>query len=483
MKELHLPWIELSILVPLLGAAWLARIREAELARKWGLMFFGAALCCSTAAWADFGALRTSQAHDSWDVTSALFGRSLFVLDELSAPLLPLAALLYLLTALATLRTKVRRFSFAWALAAESIALATFACKEPWGVIALLAAGAVPPYLELQARGKSTRVFAWHMSLFVGLLTVGWIFVESEGSRQAHSWWVIAPLLGAVFIRSGIVPFHCWMADLFEKATFGTALLYAAPLAGAYAAVRLVLPIAPDWILQSMGFVSLATAVYCAGMALVQREARRFFCYLFLSHSALVLVGLEIVTPIGLTGALCVWLSVAVSLGGFGLTLRALEARSGRLSLTNFRGLYEHTPALAVCFMLTGLASVGFPGTFGFVGTELLVDGAVETYPHVGIAVVIAAALNGIAIVKAYFVLFTGTRYASSVPLGIRLRERCAVLTLAALIVGGGLFPHGRVASRHHAAMEIIQSRVAAARHDEQPKTARAARPAPAGPR
>ena len=97
--------------------------------------------------------------------------------------------------------------------------------------------------------------------------------------------------------------------------------------------------------------------------------------------------------------------------------------------------------------------------TFGFLGTELLVDGAVEVYPQVGIAVVIAAALNGIAVVQVYFRLFTGTRYASSVPLGIRRRERFAVLTLAALILGGGLLPQPGVASRHHAATAILQQR------------------------
>ena len=80
-----------------------------------------------------------------------------------------------------------------------------------------------------------------------------------------------------------------------------------------------------------------------------------------------------------------------LSLGGFGLTLRALEARFGRLSLTDFHGLYEHSPTLAVCFLLTGLASVGFPGTLGFISTELLVDSAVEANPSVGIAVVAAA--------------------------------------------------------------------------------------------
>jgi NADH-quinone oxidoreductase subunit M len=260
-------------------------------------------------------------------------------------------------------------------------------------------------------------------------------------------------------IRMGSIPFHCWITDLFENATFGTALLYVTPMMGAYVAVRLVLPIAPEWMLQSIALVSLVTAVYAAGMALVQREARRFFCYIFLSHSALVLVGLESLSPVGLTGALCVWLSVGLSLACFGLTLRSLEARHGRLSLVGYHGVYDHTPLLAVCFLLAGMASVGFPGTFGFLGMELLVDGAVQTYPYTGAAVVVAAALNGIAVMQAYFKLFTGTRHVSAVPLQVGLRERLAVLTLALLIVGGGLFPQPVAESRHHAADEILQQR------------------------
>jgi NADH-quinone oxidoreductase subunit M len=266
-------------------------------------------------------------------------------------------------------------------------------------------------------------------------------------------------LVAALFIRGGLVPLHCWMTDLFEHATFGTALLTVTPITGAYAALRLVFPIAPVWVLQGIGIVSLATAFYAAGMAMVQREARRFFCYLFISHSALVFAGLETATTIGLTGALCVWLSVGLSLAGFGLTLRALESRRGRLGLTEFHGVYDHTPALAICFMLTGLASVGFPGTFGFVGTELLIDGAVQAYPYIGVVVTIVAALNGIAVLRAYYVLFTGTRHVSSVPLTISGREQFAVLALAALILGGGLFPQSSVASRHQAAAAMLQAR------------------------
>lgn len=459
MTELHLPWLEISVLIPLISAIWVERQRDPDAARKWCLVFSSLTLASTLAAWADFLSLSVFQAHDRWDLMHELIGRDVLVIDELSAPLLPLAAGLYLLTAIATLRTKIRRFSFAWTLVSEAIVLATFSCKEPWGVIALLAAGTIPPFIELRARGKPTGVYVWHMATFVVLLVLGWAAIEAEGRQRLHSFWAVAPLLAAVFIRCGIVPFHCWMADLFERATFGTALLFASPIVGAYAAVRLVLPISPDSVLRTLGLISLVTAFYAAGMALVQREARRFFCYLFLSNSALVLVGLETATPIGLTGALCVWLSVALALSGFGLTLRALESRHGRLSLTTFHGLYDHTPALAVCFMLTGLASVGFPGTFGFIGTEMLIDGAVQAYPYVGIAVVVVTALNGIAIVQAYFRLFTGTRHASSVSLAICFRERFAVLALAAFILAGGLYPQPGVASRHHAAMEILRER------------------------
>jgi NADH-quinone oxidoreductase subunit M len=223
--------------------------------------------------------------------------------------------------------------------------------------------------------------------------------------------------------------------------------------------VRLVLPIAPDWALRTIALLSLFTAVYAAGMSLVQLEARRFFCYLFLSNSSLVLVGLEVATPIGLTGALCVWLSVGMSLAGFGLTLRALESRAGRLSLADYHGLYDHMPGLAAFFLLTGLASIGFPGTIGFIGTELLVEGASEIYPYVGMLVVFAAALNGIAVLQAYFRLFTGTEHTASIPLGARMPEKVAVLTLSALIIGGGLVPQPGVKSRYHAATEIIARR------------------------
>jgi NADH-quinone oxidoreductase subunit M len=457
MSELHLAWLELAILIPMIGAALVARLKDTRTARHWCLGLTGAALVCTFGAWRNFAALHAEVAHDPGPFAHSL--HDFLEVDALSAPLLPLTALLYLLTAIATLRTKMRRFSFSWSLVSLGVTLAVLTCRNPWGLIGLMALHTVPPYLELRARGKPTRAYVVHMAVFLAALALGWGVVEWEGRQRTHTLLAVVPLLVAVLIRTGSIPFHCWVTDLFEHATFGSALLYVTPMLGAYMAVRLVLPIAPDWVLRSIALVSLATAVYAAGMSLVQREARRFFCYIFLSHSALVLVGLESLSPVGLTGALCLWLSVGLSLAGFGLTLRALEARHGRLSLVGYHGVYEHTPLLAVCFMLTGLASVGFPGTFGFLGTELLVDGVVHAFPFIGVAVVVATALNGIAVVQAYFKLFTGTRYISTVSLAVGWRERIAVLSLSLLILGGGLYPQPGVESRHHAATQILRQR------------------------
>ena len=59
-----------------------------------------------------------------------MFNHEMFVVDELSAFLLPLGALVYLVTVLSTLRTKAPRFSLKWTLFSETLVLATFSCRE-----------------------------------------------------------------------------------------------------------------------------------------------------------------------------------------------------------------------------------------------------------------------------------------------------------------------------------------------------------------
>lgn len=459
MNELHFPWLELAILLPLLGALVVGGIKSAERARYWTLGILSASLAGTLAAWLDFSRLQAVEAHDRWDLLHWLTGRDLLSLDEFSAPLLGLLSLLGFLTVLGTLKTKIQRVSFGGLLISQAIGLAIFSTREPWLLVGLLTLSVLPPLIELLQREKPIGVYATHLGMFVVFLIAGWWLVSGTGEGE---WWHYCGgvlLVVAVLLRSGVAPLHCWMTDLFEHAPFGSSILFVTPMAGAYAAVRLVVPEAPEWSLKLLVWAPMLTSLYAAGMALVQQELRRFFVYLFLSHASLVLVGLETATPEALAGGLSVWFATSLSLAGFGLTLRSVESRLGRISLADYHGLYEHMPNLAILCLVTGLASVGFPGTIGFVSTELLVDGVIHRYPWTGLAIVLAAALNGIAVLKVYFRLFTGPRHSTSICLRARPAERLAVLLLVAVMIGVGVYPQPFLASRFHAAEHLLEDR------------------------
>lgn len=458
MNELHFPLLEIAILAPLVGALLTHRAAP-DRARRVALVGSAVALACGLAAWFDLASVRAFEAHDRWTLLSWLPGGDPFSIDELSAPLIPLAAVQFVLVILATLRTKAARFSLTGILISEALTIATLATRSPWTLAILMALAAVPPALELIRRGQTPRVFLFHMGLFVGLLLGGLALrayspVGSVGRAIGE-----AAVAIAILIRCGAVPLHCWVPDLFQRASFGAALLYMTPMLGPYAALRLILPESPDWTLRLVAAVSLLTAVYAAGMSLVERDARRFYAYLFLSQASLVLLGLELATLLGLTGALCVWLSVGLAMTGLGLTLRCVEGRVGRLSLDRYNGLYEAAPALAGLFLLTGLASIGFPGTIGFIALEILIEGAVHSAPVLGVLVLATTALNGLAVMAAYFRVFTGSTHTGTIDLRARPAEWVAILTLSLLILGGGILPQPGVASREHAAAALLGHR------------------------
>jgi NADH-quinone oxidoreductase subunit M len=107
IPELHFPWLEFSIVIPMIGAVICGLMKDPVRAQRIAVVCGSLTLFCTTGEWLDFATLSTWEAHDHWDVIQWIFHRDFFVIDELSAPLLPVAALLYLMTMLSTLRTKV----------------------------------------------------------------------------------------------------------------------------------------------------------------------------------------------------------------------------------------------------------------------------------------------------------------------------------------------------------------------------------------
>ncbi len=395
---------------------------------------------------------------DPLDPGPRLLGRPIFLVDELSSFLLPFGALLFAFTVLVAPRTERARASARRFLAAESVALGAFSTVAP-GVLAFLwAMSTLNGYLELRSHFSTrptARAIGLYMSMSVVLFTAGALLSTSAPTHAG----VNLLLLVAVLIRKGIFPFHSWVAPLFENMPLSAAALFAAPQLAAYAAVRLIVPNASSELLSLIGTASLATALYGAALSLVATDVRRALGMFFMSQSALVMAGLDSDNAIGLAGGLAFWISSSLALTGVTMAIAALEARRGILSLKQHHGNYDRTPLLAAGFLVFGLASVGFPGTLGFIGEEALVHGAFTTAPFRGAIILLTSALNGITVMRFYFALFGGARSRDGSLQSMRPRERVSILVLSGILLLGGLFPRAFLESRERAARAILEAR------------------------
>jgi NADH-quinone oxidoreductase subunit M len=392
-------------------------------------------------------------------------GEDIVRIDTLSSALLPFAAGLWLLTVAVTPRAALDRRGLRRTALATLLTVASFLTES---AVALLVLSSASVWTFLSALGDPAhqyqrRVVAVYLGFSTLMFAVGVVLLASPAAQnsalETAAMWLIVM---AALVRKGILPFQAWVPEVFDHGRLGPAILFNAPQGGAYMTPVLIVPRASAEMLRFIALLALGTAVYGAALALVQRSARRACGYLFMSQSALVMAGLDFTSVTALAGGLLVWLSAGLGFAGLARCVLVLEARRGRLDLTTYHGGYERMPVLAVSFLAMGLACTGFPGTLGFVGQELLVDGAVDVFPVMGFAVVIASALTGLAVLRMYFSLFCGRPEVVAHPslrLGLRTREAWTFVALVAALIGLGLAPRPLVDSRFDASGEILRLR------------------------
>lgn len=458
-------WLWLAVLVALpalvTGASFLhldvERLRRLGVASALAMLL--AALVISVSPRLRDISIRTSAL--SWTPG----GEAIVRIDALSAVLLPFAAGLWLLTVAVTPRAALDRRGLRRTALATLITLASF-LTESAVLLLLLSVASVWTFLSAladPAHRYQRRVVSMYLGFSTLLFGVGVALLVGPGGQNpaietAGMWLIVI----AALVRKGIVPFHAWVPEVFDHGRLGPAILFSAPQLGAYMTVVLIVPRASPDMLRTIAILALGTAVYGAALALVQTSARRACGYLFMSQSALVMAGLDCTSVSALAGGLLVWLSAGLAFAGLARAVLVLEARRGRLDLTTYHGGYERTPVLALSFLAMGLACTGFPGTLGFVGQELLVDGAVDAFPVMGFAVVIASALTGLAVLRMYFSLFCGRSDAlahSGLSFGLTRREAWTFVALVIALVSFGIVPRPLVDSQFAASHDILRLR------------------------
>jgi NADH-quinone oxidoreductase subunit M len=131
----------------------------------------------------------------------------------------------------------------------------------------------------------------------------------------------------------------------------------------------------------------------------VQPDAKKLIAYTSVAHMGFVVLGIFAFTLQGLQGAMIVMLSHGLSTGALFLLVGMLYERRHTREIADFGGLAAVAPLFGTVFVITALASIGLPGTSGFVGEFLSLIGTFQTHPWVA---VIAA--SGV-IFAAYYML------------------------------------------------------------------------------
>jgi len=396
-------------------------------------------------------------------------GDVLFRVDALSSLLLPFASALWLLTVAVTPRAALDRHGLRRTAVATLATLASFLTQSAvlLFVLWIVSVWTFLSALSGPAHQRQRRVVAAYLGASSVLLGAGIALTFApltQGTRlETVGLWLIVV---AALVRKGIFPFHAWVPEVFDHGRLGPAILFSAPQLGAYVTVVLIVPRASPDLLRLVAVLALGTAVYGAALALVQTSARRACGYLFMSQSALVMAGLDCTSPSALAGGFALWLSAGLAFAGLARVVLVLEARRGRLDLSTYHGGYERMPVLAASFLALGLACTGFPGTLGFAGQELLVGGAVDVFPVLGFAVVVASALTGLAVLRMYFALFCGRPdgpAGATAHLGLTRREALTFAALLTALIGLGIAPRPVIDSAFEASDAILSQRQAPA--------------------
>ena len=300
------------------------------------------------------------------------------------------------------------------------------------------------------------------LALAIGLILIsrGIISINNLKSQSPGGVAVFALLVVAVVLRKGIFPVDSWVADAVET---GPALPTALLLNGHFGALlvaKLLVPLFPrtDGLFPILSYLAIVTALYAAIRALAENSPRRLVAFLALSQSACILSGLESRTAEGIAGAIVHWFVVSISTVALFGILRLLEVRFGEnLTASKHLGLAEHSPRLAVSFVIFGLALVGLPGTLGFCSQDLLIHGALASHRLIGLLLPIATAMNAVSFFRLFTRLFLGKRRTGFTVMADALpRERWILAAGVLFVVFGGLFPNAIIIQRSSDA-EMVQ--------------------------
>src|SRR5271157_273131 len=281
-----------------------------------------------------------------------------------------------------------------------------------------------------------------------GLHTFDMLALEKAGfSMDVQRLWFPFVFLGFA-ILGGIFPFHSWAPDGHVAAPTAVSMLLAGVemKVGAFAALRVGIMLLPEgarawstWILV----LATINVVYGAFIAMIQTDFKYVIGFSSVSHMGLVLIGFATLNKTGLMGASLQMFSHGVMTALFFSIVGMVYDRTHTRDISKLGGLFQKMPWAAICFIIGGLASMGMPGTSGFVAEFPVFMGVLQTLPLVAIIAAIAIVVTAAYILLVVRRVFFGdlpAEFANTVT-DISVLDKFTIGMLSMIIIGLGVFP------------------------------------------
>jgi NADH-quinone oxidoreductase subunit M len=265
--------------------------------------------------------------------------------------------------------------------------------------------------------------------------------------------WLWLAFFASFAVKMPMWPVHTWLPDAHVQApTAGSVILAGVLLKmGGYGFLRFSLPMFPEaseqfiWLIFGLSMVAV---VYTSLVALVQQDMKKLIAYSSVAHMAIVTLGLFAFNRQGIEGAIIVMLSHGLVSGALFLCVGVIYDRLHTREISRYGGLSINMPKYALLFMLFTMASVGLPGTSGFVGEFLSLVGLYKVNSWVTLV-----ATTGI-ILGAGYMLYLYRRVAfgelvhedvKAMP-DLSKREMALLAPIAAAVLWMGVYPESFLA-------------------------------------
>ncbi len=221
-----------------------------------------------------------------------------------------------------------------------------------------------------------------------------------------------APLLLLIYVvcflgfsvKAAMWPFSKWLPQASVAPTPVTALLHAVAVvkASAFTVMRITYYsfgtelLRGTWAQNVVMVLVIFTIVYGCSRALKETHLKRRLAWSTVSNLSYILFGVVIMTPLGLTGALCHMVFHAIMKICLFFCAGAITCQTGRQYIHELDGLGRKMPKVFGILTLSGMALMGVPGLCGFISKWVLVQAAVDSenpLAYVGIAALLISAL------------------------------------------------------------------------------------------